>query len=231
MKTYCINIIEREDRYFKMKEQFEKHNIEVTFIRNNKHIKGGIYGCFESHIICIKDAIEHELDYCLILEDDNIIIDTYKESISIAKDFFSKNIEAEILYFQNRGLLCAYEKVDEFIYKCVTYGTSCYILNRKGMKNIINNYLDYVDHKIHYDQFLMKITHNNAYHCIKYITTSYPSISDNEYSYFKIKISPYINIYEPYINTFVFGVTVPLMKINILKRFYLNYILYNMYLK
>jgi len=214
-----------------MKEQFEKHNTEVTFIRNNKHIKGGIYGCFESHIICIKDAIENDLEYCLIFEDDNIIIDTYKESISIAKDFFSKNIEAEILYFQNRGLLCAYEKVDEYIYKCVSYGTSCYILNRKGMDKIIKHYVNYLEYKIHYDQFLMKITQNNAYHCIKYITTSYLSSSDNDYNSLKQMIIPYIGLIEPYINTFVFGITVPLMKINILKRFYLNYILYNMYLK
>ena len=226
MKIYCINTIEREDRYLKMKEQFDNYNIDVTFIRNKKHEKGGLYGCFEAHIMCITDALSNDLDYCLILEDDNSILDTYRDSIFIAEDFFLKNADAEIIYLQNRGLLCAYEHNSEYMYKCVSYGTSCYMLNKKGMNNIINEYKSYIDNNIHYDQCLMKLTHNNAYCCTKYITTGYLSQTDNDYNYVKRKIIPYINIYEPYINAVVLAITVPLMKYNIFKQFYLNCVLY-----
>jgi len=55
-KIYCINLYEREDRYNIVKEQFNKYKLDVHFIRNYKHKLGGRYGCFDSHIQCLKDA-------------------------------------------------------------------------------------------------------------------------------------------------------------------------------
>ena len=72
-KIYCINLYERDDRYKKMKKQFDNLNMNVQFIRNYKHARGGKYGCFSSHIQAIKDAYSNNLDYCLIIEDDVII--------------------------------------------------------------------------------------------------------------------------------------------------------------
>ena len=80
LKIFCINLIEREDRYNFMKIQFEKiHNYPIEFVRNNKHIKGGRYGCFESHIQCIKMALKQNLDYCLVLEDDCVLAENFIE--------------------------------------------------------------------------------------------------------------------------------------------------------
>ena len=50
---YCINLKERIDRKEDAKKQFKKINIKpssVIFLDFYKHKKGGIYGCYDSHM-------------------------------------------------------------------------------------------------------------------------------------------------------------------------------------
>lgn len=57
-KIFCINLFERKDKYNFMKKQFKNLNLKVKFIINKKHIKGGRFGCFKSHIQCVKKAAD-----------------------------------------------------------------------------------------------------------------------------------------------------------------------------
>ena len=227
-KIYCINLIEREDRYNLMKTQFDKYNIEVNFLRVNKHKNGGRYGCFDSHIQCIKDAYNNNLEYCVMMEDDNYIDPNFKEYLEYSLDFFNNNSKyVDILYSQNRGLLCVYDKVNENIYKCISYGGSCYILNSRSIKLVIDTYQDYINIPLHVDIYYMKIMYNRSYCCNKFLTTSqYFTHSDNDYNYLLNKVISYIWLCEPFFNKIAFNVVYPLTHFDLFKIIYIEYILY-----
>lgn len=97
-KMYCINLYEREDRYKYMKNQFKKHKLKVKFIRNYKHKFGGKIGCFESHIQCIKDAKENNVDICLIFKDDVELVKNCKEIIYKCIKFINSNKNTKLLF-------------------------------------------------------------------------------------------------------------------------------------
>ena len=66
----CISLRSRHDRQEHMKQVFTKLGIldRVKFWLVDKHPKGGIYGCFESHFnVWSKHGIK---DYLCIFEDD-----------------------------------------------------------------------------------------------------------------------------------------------------------------
>jgi len=227
-KIYCINLIEREDRYNLMKTQFDKYNIDVNFLRVYKHIKGGRYGCFDSHIKCITDAYNTNLEYCIMIEDDNYIDPNFKEYLEYAMDFLNNNNKyVDILYLQNRGLLCVYDKINENIYKCICYGTSCYILHRRSMKIVLDTYVPYINIPLHYDIYLMKLMYNRSYCCNKFLTTSQLfTNSDNDYSYLLDKFISYIWLCEPFFNKIAFNVIYPLVQYDLFKTIYIEYVLY-----
>jgi hypothetical protein len=174
-KFYCINLIEREDRYIFMKDQFTKYGMDVKFIRNNKHKLGGKRGCFESHIQCIKDAFDNNLDYCLIFEDDSLIYSDYKIGLDIATKYIKKN-DAEIIYLQNRGLVNLTEKIKNNLYYGKSLNASCILITKKFMKVILKTYKKYIN--MHYDSYLCIISKKPIV-CLKYIVTSSPFGSDN----------------------------------------------------
>lgn len=70
---YCINLIDRDDRYTRCKSLFDQLQLPVTFFRTERHVNGGQEGCYESHVHCIRQAYESGADNCLIFEDDVIL--------------------------------------------------------------------------------------------------------------------------------------------------------------
>ena len=52
----CINLTTRKDRYRESKAVFDKYHIPVKYFHAKKHSKGGVYGCFDSHIKIIREA-------------------------------------------------------------------------------------------------------------------------------------------------------------------------------
>lgn len=161
-KIFCINLIEREDRYNFMKIQFEKiHNYPIEFVRNNKHIKGGRYGCFESHIQCIKMALKQNLDYCLVLEDDCVLaenfISTLKECESLFIQCKENGKKLDIIYSHDYGCMYLDKKISDNIYRGKFLGGACICIGKNFMKKILKEYQKYID-TYHYDFFLTKIS-------------------------------------------------------------------------
>ena len=70
----------------------------------------GRFGCFDSHIQCIKKAYIHDLYFCLILEDDCIITDNFYKTLTECNNFIfecEKNkTNIDTIYLHNRG--CVY---------------------------------------------------------------------------------------------------------------------------
>ena len=105
---YCINLKERTDRKEDVKRQFKKINIEpndVIFLDFYKHKKGGIYGCYDSHMKVWNDFYNNHTDkeLCIVFEDD---IEATKNSILYLKraiSFIKKNKDkVDILFLHDR---------------------------------------------------------------------------------------------------------------------------------
>ena len=60
----CINLRERKDRYEQASEVFKKLKIPVEWFLTDRHPNGGMQGCFESHLSCIKQAYESGAENC-----------------------------------------------------------------------------------------------------------------------------------------------------------------------
>lgn len=90
-KIYCINLDKRTDRWEEVKNQFEKHNLQVerfSAIEGNPtgietKIVPGHAGCVLSHLKVIKDAKEKNYKKILVLEDDVEFIDDLQERFKI----------------------------------------------------------------------------------------------------------------------------------------------------
>lgn len=164
-KIYCINLFEREDRYIHMKNEFKKYKLDVCFIRNNKHKLGGRYGCFSSHIQCIKDAKKNNLDFCLIFEDDVKLLDGCNKIIKECFDYIKKQKNAEILYCSCKPMYLS-ELCINNIYKGKSMGANTIFLTKLGMNKILKNYKNYIKN-IHYDLFLYIILKESYYNIEK----------------------------------------------------------------
>jgi len=191
-KIYCINLYERLERYNFIKKQFEKYDLDVKFIRNNRHPKGGRYGCFKSHIQVMKDAYDNNLDYCLIMEDDFYIYDDPKSKINEIISFMKK-YDSNILFSQERGLFYVKKCIEQNFYVGSVYGKNCYFISKKFIHISLNNYKKYIG-DWHFDRYYNEIfPTNEIYFTDNVIGKSYPFGLDNDYwfNFFIINILQY----------------------------------------
>jgi len=176
----CINLESRKDRHKYAQNIFNKLNIPARFYIVKKHSKGGMYGCFESHINVIKEAYNNGKNNILIFEDDILPTKSYNlENIQNAINFMKFNNSWEIFFLGysivnnlpdnihffkpllNNLYLNAYY-VGKNIIQYKPYNTHSYCLNRKGMKKILNNYNKYIG-IIHIDVYLSDYLNLNSY--------------------------------------------------------------------
>lgn len=159
----CINLEHRKDRYKKSLDTFQKYNIPVRIKTFKKHEKGGIYGCFDSHIKVLKEAYNKNLEYILVFEDDIIVTDYYSEKyIENAINFMKNNKEWDIFYLgfsiikdsiDSVSTILDAEYIDENIIKFNPFFAHSLCYNKKSIKKILDNYQDYIDY-IHYDNYI-----------------------------------------------------------------------------
>lgn len=178
---YCINLYERKDKYKFMRDQFNKHKLDVTFIQNYKHKKGGRYGCFESHIMVLIDAEKKDLDICLVFEDDCYIYDNVNTKIKECLKFISKNNIHLLKSSKSAGI---YDIKNNFnnTYFCKGYiiPNICYFINREFRKIILNNYTKYIK-KSQVDVFYNFLCSKNKHYVYNnYIGKLHPFKSDND---------------------------------------------------
>lgn len=178
---YCINLYERNDKYKFMKDQFTKHGLKVTFIRNYKHKNGGRYGCFESHIQVLIDAEEKDIDICLVFEDDCFIYDNPKYKINECLKFISEN---NIYLLKSNRSVTFYNiknciDNDTYFSEGVTVGNFCYFVNKTFRKIILQNYKKYIN-KCHVDGTYSLLCPREKYYVYNnYIVKLHPFASDN----------------------------------------------------
>jgi GR25 family glycosyltransferase involved in LPS biosynthesis len=176
-KIYCINLYERDDRYNYVKKEFNKYNLNVHFVRNYKHKLGGRYGCFDSHIQCLKDAKKNNIDVCLVFEDDISLTQDCNKIISNCLNFIKKNKQTDIIYGGGRYLYLD-KHITNNIYSGKSSGAFCVFITKKLIKLILSNYKKYIATNLHYDHYLYFFA-KNSFISINSITILEPFGSNN----------------------------------------------------
>jgi GR25 family glycosyltransferase involved in LPS biosynthesis len=107
---YCINLEHREDRKQHSLKEFTKLGIQdnqVTYPKIVKDTRGGVYGCYDSHMKCWYDFITKypKKKYALVFEDDFVITDNTKSVIKKAVKFLEKNYDnIDILFLHDSAI-------------------------------------------------------------------------------------------------------------------------------
>jgi GR25 family glycosyltransferase involved in LPS biosynthesis len=144
---YCINLKERIDRKKHAQKEFRKIDIEpsnVIFLDLYKHKKGGIYGCYDSHMKVWNDFYKNHLDkeLCIVFEDDFEATDNSILYLKKAISFIEKNKDkVDILFLHDRFVEYNHDKkYTSNAYFTCGYGflTHVYIVTRKYIKSILD---------------------------------------------------------------------------------------------
>ena len=159
----CINLANRTDRRSYAQNVFQKLDIPAKFMLVEKHSKGGMYGCFQSHIQAIRKAYDSGKEKLLVFEDDLLPTDSYSiDHVMHAVEFLQTARDWDIFYFgyfvfnYNLNPKKCYlnaEVVYPHIVKYNPFATHAYCVNRRGMQVILETYLHYIG-RVHYDIFL-----------------------------------------------------------------------------
>ena len=143
MKIYCINCIEREDRYKSAKEELKNNGYEdITWIRN-KRMKNGTEGCFLSHLQCYKNLLNSNDQYCLIFEDDIKFIKQTKQN-KIDIDRIPLIVKKwDVIFLGYRTIKTIPFKENNIFLEGNFLQAHSYIINRKVAMAVLKYYAQY----------------------------------------------------------------------------------------
>jgi GR25 family glycosyltransferase involved in LPS biosynthesis len=166
-EIYCINLISRPDRYKIMKDFEKEENIKLNFFRPERHPECGRIGCFTSHITIIKSAYDSGKNLILIFEDD--IIKKNNQNWEMLQ-FGSFNPINSLLVPMNTK----YKNISQYS----SMLASSYIINRKGMKKILDTYKEYINTE-QIDGFYQIIFNKTMYNIIPIIFDQDRTLENN----------------------------------------------------
>lgn len=160
----CINLDISVERRKHAEYYFNKLDIPGKFFITKKHPKGGLYGCFDSHVKILKDAYDRGLDNILIFEDDFLPSASYSsENMIKAIDFMETNTDWDIFHFgycsvkddNINGMSTIFDgiKYSSDIIQYNPFFTQALCYNKRAIKKIVETYEDYIG-IIHYDMYI-----------------------------------------------------------------------------
>ena len=201
----CINLRSRKDRFELANTVFTTYSIPVTWFITDRHPNGGIQGCFESHLSCIRESYLKGDQTCLIFEDD-VVESVFIKNTSILNDaikFMTNNQNWELFYLGTCPdiLSSKTESVRNYpsILKLRSLCTHAYVIHRRYMEKIIktsfsNVPIDYI--------YLFNSNAYGSYPSIFYQRASGSDISGHYWNIIPVKHLwfRFIEIYAKYIN-------------------------------
>lgn len=161
---YIINMKYRTDKKKRMEDELKKHNLDGNFIeaivgydididkmienklidnKLDRELRRGEIGCYLSHIKAWKAFLRSDDKYALILEDDAVFIDGFKDKLkNLLKEI---TFSFDMIYLNDNcehhfGEDCLHGiKKSENIFDpgTVGYGLYGYLLSREGAKKLI----------------------------------------------------------------------------------------------
>lgn len=145
---YCINLDSRPDRWLKMKEQFERLDLEVERFPgllgypddiNPRRKTLGQIGCLKSHCEVIRDALDKGYEQILIFEDDVVLCDDFNKRLTFCTKYLPEQWSS--LYLGGTIFGHQPKPVAPFIRRNVkTFGNFSFILKRHLFEELINVY-------------------------------------------------------------------------------------------
>ena len=145
MRIYCINLKHRKDRKQHSLEQFTKMGIlhdNVVYPHFTKDKRGGVYGCFDSHMKIWNDfyTIYPNDKYCLVFEDDFVAPSNGKYIIEKATKFLDKNYDVDILFLHCTCIKVKNKANNNRFTNGYGFNTHAYLITRRYIQSIISNY-------------------------------------------------------------------------------------------
>jgi len=169
----CINLEERNERRQGTQEVWDQIGVgnKGRFHIVKRHSKGGMYGCFDSHIQCIKKAYDDGHKNILIFEDDIKLSPSYStKQVQDCVNFMKAQDGNWDTFFMgyfpvdsNRGSLAGLYNAKFHTDNVIGFaplGTHCLCVSRSGMKKILDKYESAIG-KTHYDMFLISLKLNS----------------------------------------------------------------------
>lgn len=159
----CINLDTRKDRRAYAESVFKRLSIPARFYTAKKHPKGGVHGCFDSHIQIVLDAYHTGKDNVLVFEDDLLPTDSYSSThLMNAIEFMKNNKSWDIFYlgyfvfkhdFSTPYLQAPRVTNYKHIIQFNPYTTHAMVYSKRAIQKIVRLYKNYIG-KMHYDFFL-----------------------------------------------------------------------------
>jgi hypothetical protein len=94
----CINLRERNDRFEEARNEFRRVGLrQVVFFRTEPQPDRD-KAIIDSHMACLRYAIEKEVPYVLIFEDDALFRDTYEDQMPRVVEFLSSRSDWNLFH-------------------------------------------------------------------------------------------------------------------------------------
>ena len=146
MRIYCINLEHRKDRKKHSLEQFTKMGIphdNVLYLHFTKDKRGGVYGCFDSHMKVRNDFYTNYPNekYCLVFEDDFVAPTNWEYIINKASQFLEKNYDdIDILFLHNICISVDNKANNHQFTNGYGFNNTAYLITRRYINYIISKY-------------------------------------------------------------------------------------------
>ena len=229
--TYIINLDYRVDRRYKSQNEVEKLSSKINIFNAIKDSRGAI-GCTKSHIEVLKHAIDLDLEYVFICEDDIKILNDRYVLFGVNEIMTNFDWDVIIVSGVSRNEIKTHNKFINKVTDCQT--TTSYIVNKKYMKKLLNNFTEGLENLIKtnnkslyaIDIYWKLLQKTDNWYCInkKYVY-QHSDLSDIENKYVNYK--HVFNIEKFKLNEYLFDIPIiDLLNINDLKnisKFYLEY--------
>ena len=143
---YCINLEHRTDRKKHSAQQFKKLDIlhtNVIYPYFIKDTRGGVYGCFDSHIKVWAHFFKNypHNKYCLVFEDDFVSNTKSINIINKATRFINNNYaQIDILFLHNIRVAVKDKLNNNTFTRGYGLGAHAYIINRHYIQSIIDKW-------------------------------------------------------------------------------------------
>lgn len=157
-----INLKSRPDRLNCIKSSLpdKLFNNKIYYHIVDKHINGGSYGCYNSHLEIYKMALKNEYDYAFVFEDD-MKLDNINYDEHVLIDIL-RSTPIDILRINHRGILKK-QTYSHNVDKTHQLGCNSYIISRKFMKKMCKYGIQPIYNKeiyCHIDVFIAQISAN-----------------------------------------------------------------------
>jgi len=197
MKIYCINCIERIDRYKQVQNELQNNGFnDIIFIRNKRNKIGG-KGCFLSHLDCYYKLLNSTDQYCLIFEDDVKFINSSKNNSIFINKLPNLINNWDILYLGYLDITSKQIKNNPIFIKGTFLQCHSYIIHRNTAKKIVLYYKKYK--QWHQIDFLINLIQNINLVALKdKLCIQRKSKSNNNWFNLNLNIITNIDYYEYY---------------------------------